>query len=73
MIKKNAKRLITCIELIDRAHNLIFAQTKELERHEKNGFGQLYEHYTERISINKEIVTYLQKRVSNITKTLKNA
>jgi hypothetical protein len=70
ILRKNATYLITYINLIDRAHDLIFAQTKELARHKPGDFGNLRDHYTKRIRINKSIVTYLNNRITNIKKSI---
>jgi hypothetical protein len=70
ILRKNATYLITYINLIDKAHDLIFAQTKEMERHSPSFFGELHEHYAHRIRINKEIIEYLQNRILTIKKSI---
>jgi hypothetical protein len=71
ILRKNATYLIKYINLIDQAHDLIFAQTKEMDRHNPSDFGELHGHYAHRIRVNKEIIEYLQNRILTIKKAIK--
>ena len=66
IIKKNAQRLINYIDMINEANRRNLRNKDEIIKYRNGWFGNIEDHYKERINTNLEIITFLENRIIKI-------
>ena len=71
IIKKNAQRLINYIDMINEAKSRNLRHKDEIIKYKNGWFGNIEEHYKDRINTNLEIITFLESRIIKILNNIK--